>query len=65
MDQPKTVHRVIEHYDHIADQFATITDENFFNAYCERPAMFSLLKGPNGKQVLDAGCGSGQYRPSY
>lgn len=53
--------RVVEHYDEVAEQFATISDQSFFNEYCERPAMFSLLPEVVSKRILDAGCGHGRY----
>ena len=61
MNRQTIMPRVIEHYDEIAEQFATISDQDLFNEYCERPAMFSLLQDLNGKRVLDAGCGHGRY----
>lgn len=61
MNDQSMMPQVIEHYNEIADQFATISDQSFFNEYCERPAMFSLLDNVTGKRVLDAGCGHGRY----
>ena len=61
MNEPNIMPAVVEHYDAVADKFSVFADSDFFNEYCERPAMFSLLGDVAGKQVLDAGCGAGRY----
>ncbi|MEM7033279.1 MAG: hypothetical protein AAF629_27240 [Chloroflexota bacterium] len=51
MSNQNIMPNVTEHYDGIAEQFATIADQNFFNAYWERPAMFSLMDNVKGKHL--------------
>lgn len=46
-------------YDAMADAYATDGERNAYNALYERPATFALLGPVAGRDVLDAGCGSG------
>lgn len=48
-------------YDEIADRYAAGVDTAPYNALYERPAMLRMLPPVDGRQVLDAGCGSGLY----
>ena len=48
-------------YDALAQDFERHVMENVANAYCERPAVLSLLPSVRGKRVLDMGCGPGWY----
>jgi len=49
-------------YNKIAERYATVVDNAFWNAGVERPATLSLLPTElKGKHVLDAACGSGFY----
>lgn len=46
-------------YDTIADAYSAENDSSLLNQYDNRPAIRSLLGDVAGRQVLDAGCGSG------
>jgi SAM-dependent methyltransferase len=46
-------------YDAMADAYATEGERNAYNALYERPATLALLGPVAGRDVLDAGCGSG------
>lgn len=46
-------------YDAMADAYATEGERNAYNALYERPATRALLGPVAGRDVLDAGCGSG------
>lgn len=48
-------------YEAFAEAYVTTTNSNAYNAYYERPAMFSLLPNVEYKRVLDAGCAGGAY----
>jgi SAM-dependent methyltransferase len=48
-------------YEAIADRFAAGIDQQPWNVLYERPTTLELLPGVTGKDVLDAGCGSGWY----
>jgi len=48
-------------YDTIASRYAAHVDERPWNALYERPTTLALLPDVGGKDVLDAGCGSGWY----
>jgi SAM-dependent methyltransferase len=48
-------------YEAIADRFAAGIDQQPWNVLYERPATLELLPCVGGKDVLDAGCGSGWY----
>lgn len=48
-------------YDHLADEYAAVMDENPYNAHFERPATTSLLPAVKTARILDAGCGTGWY----
>ncbi|SIO56082.1 Methyltransferase domain-containing protein [Singulisphaera sp. GP187] len=48
-------------YDEIGAAYAAIVDTAPYNALYERPAMLALLPPVQGRDVLDAGCGSGWY----
>jgi SAM-dependent methyltransferase len=51
----------LDTYENFAERYAAIIETAPYNAYLERPAILSLLPDVKGKQVLDAGCGSGFY----
>lgn len=46
-------------YDSFAAAYARANDTNLLNAYYARPAMVDLAGDVDGRDVLDAGCGSG------
>ena len=46
-------------YDSFAEAYAAQNENNLINAYYERPAMLALAGDVAGRQILDAGCGSG------
>lgn len=48
-------------FDILADAYAAQTDTKPHNAYYERPATTSLIEDVVGKNILDAGCGTGFY----
>ena len=48
-------------YEAFAEAYVTRTNSNAYNAYYERPAMFSILPNVESKRVLDAGCAGGAY----
>jgi len=48
-------------YDELADSYAALIDTKLHNAYYDRPGIQSLLRDLAGKDVLDAGCGTGVY----
>lgn len=48
-------------YETLAKSYAEMIDSKPENAYYEMPATLSLLSDVNCKDVLDAGCGPGQY----
>jgi ubiquinone/menaquinone biosynthesis C-methylase UbiE len=48
-------------YDALAQDYERHATENVHNAYCDRPAVLSLLPPVKGKRVLDIGCGPGWY----
>lgn len=48
-------------YEGWAERYAAAIDSKPPNAYCERPAMLTLLPDVEGRDVLDAGCGPGWY----
>ncbi len=48
-------------YDDLADRYAAGIDDRPWNELYERPATIALLPSVDGKDVLDAGCGSGWY----
>lgn len=48
-------------YDEIADAYAAGIETAPYNALYERPAMLAMLPPVDGRDVLDAGCGSGLY----
>ncbi len=48
-------------YDILAETYAASIDTKPHNAYYEMPATLSLLPDVQGKRVLDAGCGPGEY----
>jgi SAM-dependent methyltransferase len=49
----------INDYDSFAEAYAASNETNLINAYYERPAMLALAGDVAGRQILDAGCGSG------
>jgi ubiquinone/menaquinone biosynthesis C-methylase UbiE len=48
-------------YDALAQDYERHVTENVHNAYCDRPAVLSLLPPVQGKRALDMGCGPGWY----
>ncbi|HNY13473.1 MAG TPA: methyltransferase domain-containing protein [Candidatus Wallbacteria bacterium] len=49
-------------YEPFAENYLSTVDEKPYTAYYERPAMISLLPEKlDGKNIMDAGCGSGFY----
>lgn len=51
----------LDAYEKMAERYAAMVDTKDYNAYYERPATLSLLPDVSGKNILDAGCGSGSY----
>jgi SAM-dependent methyltransferase len=51
----------LETYARIGERYADEVDARPYNALYERPAMLALLPDVAGRDVLDAGCGSGWY----
>ena len=49
----------VNDYDSFAEAYAAENENNLVNAYYERPAMLALAGDVAGRQILDAGCGSG------
>lgn len=49
----------VNDYDSFAEAYSAETENNFVNAYYERPAMLVLAGDVAGRRILDAGCGSG------
>ncbi|WP_225824101.1 class I SAM-dependent methyltransferase [Streptomyces naphthomycinicus] len=49
----------VNDYDSFAEAYAAENENNFVNAYYERPAMLALAGDVAGRRILDAGCGSG------
>ncbi|WP_040691338.1 class I SAM-dependent methyltransferase [Nocardia vinacea] len=45
----------------LGEQFATLSTDNAYNAYTDRPAMLELAGDVSGLQVLDLGCGAGHF----
>jgi len=59
---PEDVESVTEVYDAIAESYAAgYWEENPFQAHFEFPGTTALIPDVEGKRVLDAGCGSGEY----
>ena len=50
-----------ETYNQMAKIYTEHAAHNAYNAFYERPAMFSLLGEINGLSILDVGCGDGTY----
>jgi SAM-dependent methyltransferase len=48
-------------YDELADEYDEDVKSNAYNAHLEFPATSSLVPDVEGKQILDAGCGTGVY----
>jgi SAM-dependent methyltransferase len=48
-------------YDEAASDFEAHASQSPWNAYADRPTMLSLLPDVDGRDVLDAGCGTGLY----
>ncbi|WP_330294358.1 class I SAM-dependent methyltransferase [Streptomyces sp. NBC_00503] len=46
-------------YDSFAEAYSAENENSLVNAYYERPAMLALAGDVAGRQILDAGCGSG------
>jgi SAM-dependent methyltransferase len=49
----------VNDYDALAEAYAAGNESGIQNAYYERPAMLALAGEVSGRQILDAGCGSG------
>jgi SAM-dependent methyltransferase len=50
---------VANDYDTFAEAYMVDTEANLINGYYERPAILALAGDVAGRQILDAGCGSG------
>lgn len=50
-----------QNYEQFAHRYAQLAPTKPHNAYYERPATMSLIPDVDGKHVLDAGCGPGDY----
>jgi SAM-dependent methyltransferase len=48
-------------YDEMADEYARDVETNGYNAGIEFPGTAGLMPDVDGKRVLDAGCGTGNY----
>ena len=48
-------------YERFAREYEKHASESPFNAYCDRPAVLSLIGDVGGNSVLDVGCGPGFY----
>ena len=48
-------------YEELADSYAAKVETKPHNAHYDKPAVLSLLPDVEGKDLLDAGCGSGAY----
>src|SRR5690606_8434043 len=46
-------------YDSFAEGYTAETENNLINGYYARPAIVGLAGDVAGRQILDAGCGSG------
>jgi SAM-dependent methyltransferase len=46
-------------YSAFAEVYSADNENNLLNAFYERPAMLQLVGDARGRQILDAGCGSG------
>ncbi|WP_198415821.1 class I SAM-dependent methyltransferase [Cryobacterium glaciale] len=46
-------------YDSFAEAYSADNETNLVNGHYERPAMLALAGDVHGRQILDAGCGSG------
>ncbi len=51
--------RTSDQYNAMAAAYAAENEEGPWNTYYERPATMSLVGDPNGRRVLDVGCGHG------
>ncbi|EHB44036.1 Methyltransferase type 11 [uncultured Mycobacterium sp.] len=49
----------VNDYDSFAEAYAAENDNSIANAWYERPAIIALAGDVSGRQILDAGCGSG------
>ncbi|ALG10559.1 class I SAM-dependent methyltransferase [Kibdelosporangium phytohabitans] len=50
---------VLNDYDTFAEAYTAETEANLLNAHYTRPAILDLAGDVTGRQILDAGCGSG------
>ncbi|MDR8523721.1 class I SAM-dependent methyltransferase [Shewanella fidelis] len=50
-----------EMYTKHAVKYAEVVKDNIYNALLERPSTMALLGDLQGKDVIDMGCGSGEY----
>ncbi|WP_051837945.1 class I SAM-dependent methyltransferase [Streptomyces sp. NRRL F-2580] len=57
-DQPADLAQAND-YDSFAEAYSSENENSLVNAYYERPAMLALAGDVAGRQILDAGCGSG------
>jgi 2-polyprenyl-3-methyl-5-hydroxy-6-metoxy-1,4-benzoquinol methylase len=44
-----------------ATQYAEAIADNVYNANLDRPSLLSMMPDVRGKEVLDLGCGPGEY----
>lgn len=58
-DTPEPRRARVNDYDAFAAAYSAENDDSLANAYYERPAMLALAGDVAGRDVLDAGCGSG------
>jgi len=53
--------KILQAYNSLAERYNALIDHKPHNAYYDRPNTLALVGDPNGKQILDAGCGPGKY----
>ncbi|MEZ9834482.1 class I SAM-dependent methyltransferase [Vibrio breoganii] len=48
-------------YTKFADQYASVVQNNIYNALLERPSILALMEVKPQQKILDLGCGSGEH----